>query len=306
VAAFMTLKAYESKKKIIGLCLLLPGIAFLVLFTVRPLIDALVKSFTNWTGFSMNPQFIGIQNYISTLRDNISFRNSIKNTIVFTVAVVILQTSIGFLMAYFVYFLTKKAQTFFKKLMYIPVLVPITAVAVMWKFILSPEFGLVNQGLRYIGLGFLAQAWLGQYETAMISVIVVNIWRFLGFTMVLYYVAMLTISQDICEAAAIDGANKLVMMYRLFLPLTIVTTETNIVISLTGCMKSFDLFFLLTGGGPGTATEVSSMVIYRTAFQNFNYGGALAMSTILFSSIGILVYVTRLFLKRVKIWCGIV
>lgn len=302
----MALKAYESKKKITGLFLLLPAVAFLALFTVRPLVDALVKSFTNWTGFSANPSFVGVQNYIGALRDNQSFGNSIKNTLFFTVVVVIVQTSLGFLMAYFVYFLPKKAQAFLKKLMYIPVLVPITAVAVMWKFILSPEFGLINQALRFIGLGSLAQAWLGQYETAMFSVIVVNIWRFLGFTMVLYYVAMLTVSQEIREAAAIDGANKLVMMYRLFLPLTIITTETNVVISLTGCMKSFDLFFMLTGGGPGTATEVASMVIYRTAFQNFNYGGALAMSIILFSCIGVLVYATRLILKRVKVWCGIV
>jgi raffinose/stachyose/melibiose transport system permease protein len=301
----MALKAYDSKKKIIGLFLLLPAVAFLVLFTVRPLADALLKSFTNWTGFSANPQFVGIQNYVGSLRDNQSFRNSLKNTLAFTVVVVIAQTSLGFLMAYFVYFLTKKLQTFFKKLMYIPVLVPITAVAVMWKFILSPEFGLVNQALRFIGLGSWAQAWLGQYETAMLSVIVVNIWRFLGFTMVLYYVAMLGISREICEAAAIDGANKLVMMYRLFLPLTIVTTEANVVISLTGCMKSFDLFFMLTGGGPGTATEVASMVIYRTAFQNFNYGGALAMSIILFASIGILVFATRFLLKHVKERCGV-
>jgi ABC-type sugar transport system permease subunit len=302
----MALEAYKSKKRIIGLFLLLPAVVFLALFTVRPLVDALLKSFTNWTGFSDNPKFVGAQNYISALRDNMSFRNSIKNTLVFTVVVVIVQTSLGFLMAYFVYFLAKKLQGFFKKLMYIPVLIPITAVAVMWKFILSPEFGLVNQALRFAGLGSWTQAWLGQYETAMLSVIGVNIWRFLGFTMVLYYVAMLTISKEICEAAAIDGANRLVMMYRLFLPLTIITTETNVVISLTGCMKSFDLFFMLTGGGPGTATEVSSMVIYRTAFQNFNYGGALAMSIILFSSIGILVYATRLILKRVKVWCGVI
>ncbi|MDR0599047.1 MAG: sugar ABC transporter permease [Treponema sp.] len=300
----MALKAYESKKKIIGLFLLLPAAAFLALFTVRPLVDALIKSFTSWTGFSANPQFVGIQNYVSALRDNLSFRNSIKNTLVFTVVVVFAQTSLGFLLAYFVYFLPKKPRAFLKKLMYIPVLVPITAVAVMWKFILSPEFGLVNQALRFIGLGSWAQAWLGQYETAMLSVIAVNIWRFLGFTMVLYYVAMLTIPQEIREAAEIDGANKLVMMYRLFLPLTIVTTETNVVISLTGCMKAFDLFFMLTGGGPGTATEVASMVIYRTAFQNFNYGGALAMSILLFASIGVLVFGVRFLLKRVKEWCG--
>jgi ABC-type sugar transport system permease subunit len=96
------------------------------------------------------------------------------------------------------------------------------------------------------------------------------------------------------------------MLYRLFLPLTIVTTETNIVISLTGCMKSFDLFYLLTGGGPGTATEVVSMVIYRTAFQNFNYGGALAMSIILFACIGVLVFTTRTILKHVKTKCCVI
>jgi raffinose/stachyose/melibiose transport system permease protein len=297
----MGLKAYDSKKKIIGLLLLLPAMVFLAFFTVRPIIDALVKSFTNWTGFANKQAFIGIDNYITAIKDNRSFRNSLANTLVFTIVVVVIQTTLGFLMAYFVFFLSTRLRSFLKKLMYIPVLVPATAVAVMWKFILSPEFGMINQGLKALGLASLAHAWLGQYDTAMLSVITVNIWRYLGFTMVLYYVAMLTISQEICEAAEIDGANKFVMMYRLFLPLTIVTTETNIVISLTGCMKSFDLFYLLTGGGPGTATEVVSMVIYRTAFQNFNYGGALAMSIILFACIGLLVFATRTILKYIKV-----
>ncbi|GHV80087.1 ABC transporter permease [Spirochaetia bacterium] len=301
----MSLKAYDKKKKLAGLLLVAPAIIFLLLFTVRPIVDALLKSFTNWSGYANKQNFVGLYNYIAAIRDNRSFRNAIGNTLFFTVVVVIVQTSLGFLMAYFIYFLGKKLQGFLKKLMYIPVLVPATAVAVMWKFILSPEFGMVNQGLRAVGLGSWAHAWLGQYDTAMLSVIVVNIWRYLGFTMVLYYVAMLAISQEICEAAEIDGANKLVMLYRLFLPLTIITTETNIVISLTGCMKSFDLFYLLTAGGPGTATEVASMVIYRTAFQNFNYGGALAMSILLFSAIGILVFITRIILKRVKESCGV-
>jgi raffinose/stachyose/melibiose transport system permease protein len=300
----MALKIHESRKKFIGTFLLIPAVVFLLLFTIRPLVDAFIKSFTNWTGFSANPKSVGIQNYISALRDNLSFRNSLITTVIFTITEVIIQTSLGFLMAYFVYFLTKKFQTVLKKLMYIPILVPTTAVAVMWKFLLSPEFGLVNQALRFIGLESLTQAWLGQYETALFSVIVVYIWRFLGFTMVIYYVAMISIPKEICEAAAIDGANKLAMMYRIFLPLTIISTETNIVISLTGCMKAFDLFFLLTGGGPGTATEVSSMVIYRTAFQNFNYGGALAMSIILFACIGLLVFGTRIIIKSIKIRTG--
>jgi len=156
---------------------------------------------------------------------------------------------------------------------------------------------LLNQLLHVLGLDSLARGWLGEPSTALGSVIVTNTWRYVGFTMILYYIAMLDIPKEVLESSTIDGAGKLKQMRYFFLPLTWGTTEINFMLSLIGGMKSFDLFYLMTGGGPGTSTQVVGMLIYREAFQNFRFSSALTMSVILFLVILIITVISRTFLK---------
>lgn len=134
---------------------------------------------------------------------------------------------------------------------------------------------------------------LGENATALGTVIAVNTWQYVGFTMVLYYIAMQNIPLDVLESAEIDGAGKWQKLRYFFLPLTAGTTETNVILSITGGMKSFALFYMLTGGGPGTATRVVSMLIYNTAFVDYKFYKALTMSTVLFGIILMLVLFGR-------------
>ncbi len=287
----------KTNEKMIGYILLIPSFIFLISFVLYPLCSSVLMSFTNWTGFNPDYDFVGLNNYIKLL-GNKKYWSAIWINVQFAVVSTFIQTVLGFILAFFIYHLPKKRQNFYKVAIYIPVIIPASVIAVMWSFILSPENGLVNTILNNVGLSSLTHAWLGEVETALGSVILVNTWQYIGFTTVLFYIAMLNIDKALLESASIDGANKRQQFLKFFIPLTMSTTETNIILSITGGMKSFALFFLMTGGGPGSATRVASMVIYDTAFVDYKYYSALAMATVLFIIILILVIIGRLLASR--------
>ena len=283
----------QFKQKLLGLIFLLPGLFFLGAFLVYPVINGIVLSFTDWNGFSENAKFIGLKNYISLFTSTPDYWNGMKVVLFFAFASTAIQTVLGFFLAFLVSHMTKKWQNFYKVALYLPVILPAAVVAVMWRFMLGADAGMINELLRALGLEAFTHSWLGEKDTAMWAVIMVNTWQYVGFTMVLYYISMQNISKDVLESAEIDGANKWHKLRYFFLPLTMGTTETNIIYSITGGMKSFALFYMLTGGGPGTATRVVALVIYNKAFVDYRFSSALAMSTILFAIILTLTLVAR-------------
>lgn len=293
----MTIKSVALKKNIIGYVFLLPALLFLSAFMFYPVINSLVMSFTNWSGFSNNFKVIGIKNYVRLI-NNIDYWQAIVVNLKFALYSTLLQTVLGFILAFTIFHLSQRWQNFYKVALYLPVILPAAVVGVMWTFIYTPDFGLINQSLRAIGLGGLAQSWLGSYKTALGSVITTNTWRYVGFTMILYYVTMQNISKDVLEASTIDGATRAKQLFHIFIPLTWGTTEINFILSMIGGMKSFDLFYLMTGGGPGSCTQVVGMLIYRTAFLSFRFSQALAMSIVLFVLILILTTLSRILLKK--------
>lgn len=284
---------YHQKQKIAGYFFLLPSALFLVIFLLYPFALSIVRSFTNWDGFNANPSFVGLKNYVQLFTNNPDYWASLKINLQFAVVTTTVQTILGFLLAFVVYYLPSKWQTFYKVALYIPVILPASVIAVMWRFMLNPDTGLVNTILRLVGLGKFAVSWLGQTSTAMPTVMAVNTWQYIGFTMVLFYIAMQNISVDVLESASIDGAHKGKLLWHFFIPLTMGTTTTNVILSITGGMKSFALFYMLTSGGPGNATRVVSMRIFTTAFTDFKFYRALAMATVLFFIILILTAVSR-------------
>lgn len=278
----MKINKLEKRKKCMGYMFLIPSFIFLAMFLLYPLTKSIVMSFTNWNGFNPEYEWVGVKNYVDLFKKNPAYWDSIRINLMFAVVSTVIQTLLGFLLAFAVYHMTQRWQTFYKVALYIPVILPASVIAVMWRFMLSPDTGLVNNVLRFVGLDFLCHAWVGENATALGTVIAVNTWQYVGFTMVLYYIAMQNIPLDVLESAEIDGAGKWQKLRYFFLPLTAGTTETNVILSITGGMKSFALFYMLTGGGPGTATRVVSMLIYSTAFVDYKFYKALTMSTVLF------------------------
>ncbi len=283
----------DRNRKLLGYVFLLPSFLFLSAFILYPFLNSVVMSFTNWTGLNPEYDFVGLKNYRDLFTRTPEFWASMKVNLVFAFISTAVQTVLGFLLAYMVYSMTSSWQRFYKVALYIPVILPASVIAVMWRFMLSPETGLVNTILRKIGLENLCHAWVGEKSTALGTVIAVNTWQYVGFTMILFLIAMLNIPKDILEAAEMDGAGKFSKFFSFFVPMTASTTETNIILSITGGMKSFALFYMLTGGGPGTATRVVALLIYNTAFGDYRYYKALAMANILFVIILILVVISR-------------
>ena len=283
---------YRAKRKLWGYAFLLPSFFFLACFLLFPFCKSVVMSFTNWNGMKDDYKFIGLKNYENVI-NNSAYWDAILINLKFAVISTAIQTILGFLLAYAVFNMTSRWQSFYKVALYIPVILPASVIAVMWKFLLGPQTGLVNTVLRSIGLDSWAHGWVGEKATALGTIIFVNTWQYIGFTMVLFYIAMKNISTEVLEAAEVDGANKWHKLVRIFIPMTVGTTETNVILSITGGMKSFALFYMLTGGGPGKTTKVVSMLIYETAFQDFKFNRALAMAAILFVIILVLTLVSR-------------
>lgn len=283
---------YRQKRKMAGYLFLIPSFIFLATFLLYPFVKSIIMSLTDWNGFNPSYRFVGFKNY-EDLMKNEGYWNSIGVNLIFAVASTVIQTVLGFLLAYAVYNMSRRWQTFYKVSLYIPVILPASVIAVMWRFMLNYDTGMVNTVLRALGLSHLCHAWVGENATALGTIIAVNTWQYIGFTMVLFYIAMQNIPQDVLESAEIDGSNKLHKLRYFFLPMTAGTTETNVILSITGGMKSFALFYMLTGGGPGNATRVVSMLIYQTAFADYKFFRALTMATVLFVIILILALISR-------------
>ena len=276
----MSSLSYERKRKTIGVVFVLPAIILLIVFKYYPMILSIIRSFTNWSLYEPKAEFVGLKNYIRIFTDMPEFWKALMVNIRYSMITTVLQLVIGFLMAYMLFNLTKRWKEFFKVSLYLPVILPSATLGVMWTFLLSPDYGLVNTFLRSINLDFLTHAWLAEPGTALGTVIFVTLWKFSGFTMVIYYIAMLNISGEILESAKVDGANGFRQVIHFFIPLTMNATETNFILTMIGGMKAFDMFYLLTGGGPGTETTVTAMLIYKHAFVSGRFDRATAMAVV--------------------------
>jgi len=266
----------------LGYVFLIPLVILLVVFMYYPIVNSVILSFTNWSGFEKGYDFIGWRNYERLFKETPEYWKAMTVNIRFALISTAVQTVLGFFLAVGVINLTKRWQDFFKVSLYLPVMLPAAVVAVMWRFIYTPDYGLINQLLRAVGLSSWTRAWTADPQLALYSVVLTNTWRYVGFTMVLYYVSMLDISKEILESAMVDGASLWHRIRYFYFPLTRGTTEINVILSVTGGLRAFDIFYLLTQGGPGTNTKVVGMWILETAFRNYRFGRALTMSIILF------------------------
>ena len=290
----------ETQRKILGYFFLLPIVALLTVFMFYPIVKSVVMSFTNWSGMTDDWEWVGLNNYIRIFTNMPEYWRAMKVNVIYALIATAVQLTLGFLLAVLVINMRPRWQSFYKIALYLPVIIPAAAISVMWRYIYTPEYGLINQFLRAVGLDALTRAWTADPDTALGAVIVTNTWRYAGFTMVLYYVAMLDIPKDVLESAQIDGANRWHLIRYFYLPLTRGTTEINLILTITGCLRVFDIFYLLTSGGPGTSTKVVSMWIMETAFQSYKYGRALAMSIVLFVIVVFTMDIFRLILTPIE------
>jgi multiple sugar transport system permease protein len=257
---------------------LLPAIIVFGVFNIIPLGYTAYLSLLKWDGFSIERQFVGFQNFLELLSSTYLW-NSLKATIYYTLGVIGLSLPFGLLVAILLNS-GLKGQVAFRTLYFLPVVTSTVAASMVWKLMLDPGSGYINVILREIG--FSPPAWLRDTHWAMPAVILLGVWKRIGFNMVIYLAGLQSIPREYYEAARVDGATSLAQIRYITIPLLAPTTALLIVMAMIDSFLLFDQVFVLTGGGPAGATDVIGFLLYRYAFRYFDLGKASAIAWIMF------------------------
>ncbi|MCF7616695.1 carbohydrate ABC transporter permease [Bacillus sonorensis] len=259
---------------------LFPALLFL-LFVYIPILQNIVLSFFQWSTFEPQKAFIGFNNYIELFHDPV-FYQSLKNNALYAAVSIVFQVGGGLITAAILEDrLLRKSSPFFRTVFFLPVVISMTVIALLFDFIYNPETGLLNQFLRAAGLEQWTRAWLGERETAMLSVIFVSQWQSVGYIAMLYIIAIQKIPSELYEAARMDGAGKIRTFFAITVPGTKEMSFVAVVMTLTGAFTVFNEPYILTGGGPGNASEVLSTFLYKSAFSKDMMGYASAIATVI-------------------------
>lgn len=261
--------------------LLLVGPALLVysLFLLAPVFWSL--GYTLFEGNILAGfQFVGLQNFGLLFHDS-SFWQALDVTVQYAICVTIGQVAMGLLLALLYVFFLGKASGVIRTLIFFPVVLPTVAVAQLFSkiFAIAPQYGLVNALLQGAHLNSWIQPWLGQSGTALWVIILMDIWRSMGFYAVLLYAGLLDIPSDLIEAARVDGASGFRLVRSIVLPLLRPILFSSLIFSINGTLKVFDSIVALTNGGPGQSTTPLTLDIFNTAFSYGQYGYASTIAT---------------------------
>ncbi|MBA2392415.1 MAG: sugar ABC transporter permease [Ktedonobacterales bacterium] len=254
----------------------------LILYGILVLLPSLLGlgySFTDWSSYSSDIHWVGLANFKTILAPNSIYVSAIKNTVIFTIATIILKTVIALALALLLTSGVRRLAYLYRALIYLPALLPMVAVGIIFKSIFDPDAGLLNSMLRLVGLGGLAQHWLTNLSLALWSVIGVDTWKGVGYIMVILIAGILAIPREYYESASLDGASSWQAFIHITLPLLRPVLAVTTVLNLLYALRVFDIVYVLTNGGPGYATET----VYTTIFNAFSlgqWGVATALSTV--------------------------
>ena len=292
--------ARHGKRKFpVGVWFILPAFLFIFVFMLYPLVSSGYMSLTEYNFvYDDTPKFIGLDNYFAAFQDT-QFMTALGNTFVFGIFyfVIVMVASLGIAL---LLFQKLRFNSFYRSAIFVPIVVPLSLAALVFLWILQPNYGLLNYFLGdVLGLRFLTQPWLSNGTTAMGSIIVLSAWASIGFVTILFLAGLQGISPDTLEAAEVDGAQGLKKIFYIVLPSlreTYILTGTWTIIH---ALKVFVEPMVMTDGGPGTSTLVVYQQVYLTAFTYFDMGYASAMGYILGLIILILV-VLNFFVGRIR------
>ena len=266
------------RRNLIGWLFLAPAIALIGVFTITPFGQAILLSFQSWDGVSPDTPWVGFANYEFVFGDVI-FWASMRNVLVFAVAGFFLGNGIALAMAIAVNNITK-GRTFFRTVFYLPGVLSVVVVGVLFSFILAPRSGVLNRLLDMVGLDALQQNWLGDPAIALPTVAAVFIWFHWGFGFLLFLAGLQDIPKELYEAANLDGANAWNKFRYVTWPQLAPVTSIVSLLTLLAALQIFGTVQVLTNGGPGYHTMVPTLAIYNEAFVNYRYGSAAAMSVL--------------------------
>lgn len=267
----------SARKATIGFVFVLPALLLYGFFFIYPFIVSIYYSLTDWDGAQPIKEFIGLANYRALLSDSLLWE-SLYHNLIWVVLGTAAPIAIGLLLGVLLWS-GARGTTLFRTVYFLPFILSQVVVAIIWNWIYHPLWGPLNISLRAVGLDSLARGWLGDPAWALLAVIIVAVWAYFGFTFVVIIAGLQDVSKELVEAATLDGANPWQRFVHVIVPqlrhvLTMITAFT-----LIGGFNVFDIIFVMTQGGPGTATQVIGTYTYRKAFEqgDIGYGSALSM-----------------------------
>ena len=282
------------------LVFLAPAVLIYTLFMVYPLSDSLRLSF-----FSLNEQnqeyFVGIQNYIKLFTDSNyapRFWGALQNNLIFFAIHMVVQNSIALLLAALLAS-GIKGSNLYRTVLFMPTVLSVVIIGFIWQLILNPLWGVSESILQALSLGDLFKPWLGLPETALITVSLISVWQFVGIPMILFFAALISIPEELMEAARVDGASGWQTFWRIKFPLILPAVGIVAILTFVGNFNAFDLIYTMKGAnaGPDFATDIMGTFFYRTFFGqqlqlgNPTMGATVAAMMFLIILTGVVIYI---------------
>jgi raffinose/stachyose/melibiose transport system permease protein len=263
-----------------------PALLVYGLFKLYPMISGVWLALLKWDGVT-DPVFIGLRNFQRMFSDD-QLGGALLHNVQYALGTVVGKIVLSLILAVL---LTQslRGRGAYRTALFMPVVMSFVVVSFMWMRMYDYQFGVINNLLRGIGLGALAQDWLGNPRLALWSEIVVDIWKWYGFHMVIFLAGLQTIPTELYEAARVDGASRIRQFFSVTLPLLQPVMLINVTVSLAGALNAFDIPYLMTEGGPDNATNVLGLHIYQQAFQFNKLGYGAALSYALFAFVTVIV-----------------
>ena len=265
-----------------SLAWVLPAMVLLLVFVYYPIVENLRLSLFSWNAFSVRPTFVGLDNYRTAFGDPIFWR-ALRNNTVF--AVVSLVCQVGFalvLAAVLEEFVHQRLRGILRTIYFIPAVISITVAGILFSFLYNPQIGLVNRLLGAVGLESWQHSWLGEPGTAMGSIIAMSQWQSIGYTAILFVVAIQRIPSEMHEAAKVDGAGAVRRFFAVTVPMVREMTTLITILTISGAFLVFNEVMVMTAGGPSNSSQVLGTWLYHNAFAVDDMGYAAAIATVIF------------------------
>jgi N-acetylglucosamine transport system permease protein len=265
------------------LACLLPALILFVVFMVWPTINVFRTSLYAWSGFSPNPRFVGLDNFVKLFGDQ-QFIRSFQNTVALLVVVTVVTMGMGLFLAAVMTRQRIPGRNLYRFVLYVPSVLSVVVIAAVFSAVYDQENGLLNGTLRALSLDTWQRIWLGDQQIVLYSVAFAMVWQSLGYYMVLYMASMSGIPEDLYEAAALDGASPARQFFDITLPLIWQNLRTTLTFFIMSAVNlSFVLVRAMTGGGPDGSSEVLLSYMYKQAYTNSTYGYGMAIGVVIFA-----------------------
>jgi len=277
-----------SRKSLSPYLFVAPAVLLFGFTILVPIVMTFAFSFYDWNGFG-KMDFVGFDNYARAFQDRV-YIDSYWHILIYIVSTVFLEVLVGLGLAGLIT-MGRKGSGLFRVAFFTPVMLPMIVVSFLWKFVYNSDFGLINSVLKSVGLESLTRVWLGNPDTALYAICIVSGWVYAGFYMTIFYSGIQRIPKEVYESAYLDGASERTIFFKIKIPMIRGLIDTGIMLCVLTGFQAFDLFYVMTNGGPYSSTEIVTTYLVKVVFNHMSigYGSALAViMTLVIAIIGLI------------------